>query len=110
MPKFAVFFTLAPQTVKRMMDSPSDRAAVVGKLMEHQGGRLEGYYFMFGKHDGMIIADLPDAQSAASASLAVSSTGAFGHVETHQLFSSEEVGPLMERAKQAGAQYTPPGA
>jgi hypothetical protein len=55
------------------------------------------------------ICELPDGKSAASAALAASSTGAFGRTETHELFSSEEIGPLLEGAKARAGSYTPPG-
>ena len=110
MAKYAIFFTLKAETVTAMMDKPSDRAAVVGKLLESVGGSLEAYYWMLGAWDGFVIATAPDGASAASVSIAVSSTGAFGHLETHELFDSSEVNGLLERAKRFSAQYTPPGA
>jgi uncharacterized protein with GYD domain len=109
MPRFAVFFTLTPETIKRMIDHPGDRAAVLRASLEQQGGRLESYYWMLGQYDGMVICELPDGKSAASAALAVGSTGAFGRTETHELFSSEEIGPLLEGAKVRAGSYTPPG-
>jgi uncharacterized protein with GYD domain len=36
---------------------------------------------MFGQYDGFVIVDLPDSRAAAATSLAVSSTGAFEHLE-----------------------------
>ena len=109
MAKYAVFFTLKGETVRAMMDRPSDRAAVVRELVEERGGRLEAYYWMFGHHDGMVIVDVPDSETVAAISLAVSSTGAFGHVETHELIPADRINPVLERAKQALGSYTPPG-
>ncbi|MDQ0261381.1 GYD domain-containing protein [Sinomonas atrocyanea] len=78
--KFLVFFDFKPETVAAAMQRPSDRAAVVGKLCEAVGGRLESYYWMFGEHDGLVIADLPDSSAAAAVSLAVTSSGAFSRL------------------------------
>lgn len=108
--KFAIFFKLKPETVRAAMENPSDRAAVVGGLLEAVGGRLDAYYWMFGDHDGFVIADVPDSTTAATVSLAVSSTGAFAGLETHELIPADQIGQLLERAKTAASQYTPPGA
>jgi uncharacterized protein with GYD domain len=107
MAKFAVFFTFKGETVKAMMDHPSDRAAVVSKLCEGIGGRMLSYYVMFGAWDGMVIFEAPDSKAAAALSLAVSSTGALGHLETHELMDASELNDAVGTA--AGLAYTPPG-
>lgn len=68
--KFAIFFTLRSEAVAAAMERPSDRAAVVGSLLQSVGGRLDAYYWMLGKHDGLVIADAPDSVTAAAVSLA----------------------------------------
>ena len=80
--KFAIFYTLKPETISAAMERPSDRAA---------------------------IAHVSDSASAAAISLAVSSTGAFAHLETHELIPADQIQPLLDRAKTARAQYRPPG-
>ena len=110
MATYAIFFTLKAETVSGMMRNPSDRAAVVSKLLESVGGTLEAYYWMLGQWDGFVVVTAPDSASAAAVSLAVSSTGAFGHLETHELFDASEINGLLERAKSFSGQYTPPGA
>jgi uncharacterized protein with GYD domain len=107
MAKFAVFFTLRGETIKNMMSRPSDRAAVVNSMCEQVGGRLESYYMMFGAHDGFVIADVPDSASAAAISLAVSSTGAFAHIETAELIEVSAINGILETA--GSLTYTPPG-
>jgi uncharacterized protein with GYD domain len=108
MAKFAVFFTYKGETVKNMMENPSDRASIVSKMCEDAGGRLEAYYLMFGPHDGFVIVEAPDSAAAAAISLAVSSTGAFGHLETHELIEASDMNTILSRA--AGLPYTPPGS
>lgn len=107
MAKFAVFFTFKGETIKGLMDNPSDRAAVVGRLCESAGGRMDAYYLMFGAWDGFVIADVPDSKTAGAISLAVSSTGGFGHIETHELIEPGDVAGMLSTA--AGLSYTPPG-
>lgn len=108
MAKFAVFFTFKGETVNAMMARPSDRAAVVSKLCEAAGGRMEAYYAMFGAWDGFVIADVPDSKSAAAISLAVSGTGAFAHIETHEVLDAGELNDALATASRLS--YTPPGA
>jgi uncharacterized protein with GYD domain len=110
MTKYAFFFTLTGETIARFIDKPSDRAAAVRALLEPVGGKLESYYFMFGLDDGFAVCDVPDSTSAAAISLAVSSTGAFGHVHTHELIPAENLTAVLERAKTARSSYRPPGA
>jgi uncharacterized protein with GYD domain len=107
MAKFALFFTFKGETIKALMDTPSDRAAVVSSLCEAAGGRMEAYYLMFGAWDGFVIADVADSKAAAAISLAVASTGAFAHLETHELLEAGDLGGVLSTA--AGLTYTAPG-
>jgi uncharacterized protein with GYD domain len=108
MAKFAVFFTYRGETIKAMMSRPSDRAAVVSAMCEQAGGRMESYYLMFGPHDGFVIADVPNSTTAAAISLAVSSTGAFAHIETHELIEVSDLNEILETA--GSLTYSPPGS
>jgi uncharacterized protein with GYD domain len=101
---------LTGQTISRFIDQPSDRAAAVRALLEPVGGKLVSYDFMFGEDDGMVVFEVPDSQTAAAISLAVSSTGVFGRVHTHELIPAENLPALLERAKSARQSYRPPGA
>jgi uncharacterized protein with GYD domain len=104
MSKYAVFFTLKGEAIAQAMEQPSDRVTVVSKAVESAGGTLEAYYLMFGQYDGFVIVDLPDSRAAAATSLAVSSTGAFEHLETHELIEAEDLNPILEQAKGITAQ------
>lgn len=108
MAKYAIFFTFTGHTVKGMIDSPGDRAAAVSKLCESAGGRMLSYYLMFGAWDGFVVAELPDSKAAAAVSFAVSSSGAFGHIDTHELVDVADLAGILGAAK--GLTYTPPGS
>jgi uncharacterized protein with GYD domain len=105
--KFAVFFTFKGETIKNLMDKPTDRAAVVSRLCEAAGGRMEAYYLMFGEWDGFVIVEVADSRAAAAISLTVSSSGAFGRIQTHELLEAGELTDVLSRA--ASLTYTPPG-
>jgi uncharacterized protein with GYD domain len=110
MPKFAFFFTLTSETIARFTERPTDRSAELQGLLDPLGGKLEAYYFMFGEDDAMVIVDVPDSAAAAAISLAVSSSGAFGRLRTHELIPAADFTKILERAKSARAGYRPPGA
>ncbi len=107
MAKYAILFTLKGETVKGMIDRPSDRERVVSNLLSGVGGTLDSYYWMFGQWDGIAICDIPDSTSAAAVSIAVSSTGAFGHLETHELIPAASLNEILDKAKNLA--YFPPG-
>ena len=83
----------------------SQRRAAVKEMIEKAGGRLEVFYFAFGKSDAIIIAELPDQATAAGISLAVGATGA-ATTRTTVLITPEEIDA---GAKQT-VNYRPPGA
>jgi len=109
MPKYVIFFSLTGESVARFIDHPGDRTAAVKAMTDATGGTLESYYWMFGKHDGMVVVDVPDSQTAAAISLAVSASGAFRGLETHELFEPGDLAALAEKAATVRNVYTPPG-
>jgi len=109
MAKYIVFFSFTPDALSRMIQSPGDRKAPVAKMIEGMGGKLESYYWMFGDYDGFVIAQLPDSAAAAAVSLAVSSTGAFQRLETHELIEADHVMNVLQAASKARGSYTAPG-
>lgn len=80
----------------------------MGKAAKAAGGKLDAYYWMLGDRDGFVIVDLPDSTAAAAISVAVSSSGAFGHLSTHELFDAKQVNQLLAKAKGLKAHYSPP--
>lgn len=108
MAKYLVLFRVTSETTRGFLEKPSDRAAVVREVATSVGGSLESYYWMFGQYDGMAVIALPDSQTAAALSLAVSSSGAFAHFETHELLDANDLIAIAERAR--GIAYRPPGA
>lgn len=108
MAKYATFFRFTSGTVKGLMERPSDRGAIVARLCEAAGGRMESYYLMFGSWDGFVVFEAPDSAAAAAISLAVNSTGAFADLETHELLETEAMAGIF--AKAGSLAYTPPGS
>ena len=107
MAKYLALFSFSSEAIKQFVVSPSDRAAAVRRLVESVGGSLECYYWMFGQYDGMAVFEMPDAHTTAATSLAITSSGAFTHFETHELIETGDLTAIAERAR--GIVYQPPG-
>jgi uncharacterized protein with GYD domain len=107
MAKYMALFNFTSEAIRRFVANPSDRAAVVRGLVESVGGSLECYYWMFGQYDAMAIIEMPDAHTTAATSLAIVSSGAFTHFETHELIEAGALTAIAERAREIA--YQPPG-
>ena len=106
MPKYLVSVSYSAEGAKGLrQDGGTKRRQVATHAVESVGGTVEAFYFCFGDQDAVIIADLPDAASAAAVSLAVSSTGA-ARLTTTPLITPEE----MDHAAGKKTAYRAPGA
>jgi uncharacterized protein with GYD domain len=110
MARFITFFSYTGEAAKAMIDRPSDRSAAAKALVESLGGTQEAFYWMQGKHDGFVIATLPDGVAAAALSAAVGASGAVAGLETHQIFDHDEQAAIVRQAKMASSAYKPPTA
>jgi uncharacterized protein with GYD domain len=88
-----------------LKEGATSRRAYIQKLVESMGGKIEAFYFAFGKNDAYVIADLPDATDVAAASLGVSSSGAVS-IRTVVLLTPEQI----DEAAKKVIDYRPPGA
>ena len=109
MARYASFFSYSSEAWARMISTPGDRTAALRQVLDTVGGSLEAIYWMFGADDGIVIFEVPDSVSAAAVSLAAGSSGAFRHLETHELFTQEQLGEALARAKNTTQVYQPPG-
>jgi uncharacterized protein with GYD domain len=105
MPKFLLEVTYTAQGAAGVLkDGGSKRRAAAQKAVKSLGGKMDAFYFVFGETDAIVIADLPDAATAAAMSLNVSATGA-AQARVRVLLSPEDV----DKAARKQASYTPPG-
>jgi uncharacterized protein with GYD domain len=105
MPKYLVAASFAPEGVKGLVKGGGTaRVDAVRKTIEGIGGRLESFYFAFGRDDAYVVADLPDNVSAAALGLAVSGSG-FTTTRTIVLLTPAEI----DQAAKLKVDYTPPG-
>lgn len=83
----------------------TSRVKAVEKLVESLGGKLESFYFGFGKDDFWITVDLPGNVAAAAAAMTVGSTGAASVVTVALLTPAE-----IDQAAKTSADYRRPGS
>jgi uncharacterized protein with GYD domain len=107
--KYVLLFSVTSDTLRQFIENPEDRRAPVSKLAELAGAKLESYYWMFGQYDGLAIFEIPDSATAAALALAATSTGAFSHVETHELIAADDLVGVLQKAKTLRPGYRPPG-
>ncbi len=76
MPKYLIEGRYSVEGTKGVArEGGSGRREAVQKMFEGLGGKLESLHFAFGEVDIYVIGELPDNESAAAASLAVSQSG-----------------------------------
>ena len=107
-PLYLTRFSYTPETWARLIEKPEDRRAAAKTYIESVGGKLHGFWYAFGTHDGYNLWEAPDNVSMAAVALAISAGGALGSFETTVLLSVEDT---MEALRKAGqVRYRPPGA
>src|SRR5215212_6340626 len=106
MPLYLTRFGYTPETWARLIGNPEDRRAAATEYVESVGGRLHGFWYAFGAHDGFTLWEAPDNVSMAAVALARG--GAMSSLETTVLMTVEET---IEALRKAGdVQYRRPGA
>ena len=76
MAKYLVVASYTPEGANGLFQGGGTaRRAVVEKMLEGLGGRLEAFYFAFGEDDAYLTLDLPDNATAATITLAVKKPG-----------------------------------
>ncbi len=108
MPLYLTRFSYTPETWARMIARPEDRRVAGRRYIESVGGRLHGFWYAFGAHDGYALWEAPDNVSMAAVALAITGGGALSSFETTVLLSVEETMDALHRAGQVA--YRPPGA
>jgi uncharacterized protein with GYD domain len=107
MPFYLTRFSYTPQTWAKLVTNPEDRRTAATEYIESVGGRLHGFWYAFGDHDGYCLWEAPDNVSMAATALAISAGGAVSSFQTTALLSVEETLAALEKAASIG--YRRPG-
>src|SRR5688572_3160297 len=98
MPLYLTRFSYAPATWAKLIKNPEDRREAAKQYIESVGGKLHGFWYAFGEHDGYNLWEAPDNVSMAAAMLAISSGGALSSAQTTVLLSVEDTMAAMQKA------------
>jgi len=100
----------SPTALKAILESESDREAVARQAVEAAGGKLHGFYGMFGQDYGVVlIIEAPGhAEYIGGISTAIGS-GVFESWKTIPLFTWGDVAKSKSIAKKVRSVYKTPG-
>jgi len=90
-----------------LIGSPEDRREAARAYIESVGGKLHGFWYAFGTHDGYNLWEAPDNVSMAAVALAISAGGALNSFETTVLLSVDDTLEVLRKAGQI--RYRAPG-
>src|SRR2546427_11130000 len=108
MPLYLSRFSYTAETGARLAGNPEDSRKAAESYIESVGGKLHGFWYAFGAHDGYTLWEAPDNVSMAAVALAIGAGGALRSLETTVLLTVEETMDALRKAGQV--QYRPPGA
>jgi hypothetical protein len=66
MPLYLSRFSYTPETWARLIGNPEDRREAARSYIESVGGKLHGFWYAFGTHDGYNLWEAPDNVSMAA--------------------------------------------
>ena len=107
MPLYLTRFSYTPETWARLIQTPEDRRVAAKQYIESVGGKLHGFWYAFGPHDGYTLWEAPDNVSMAAVALAIGGGGALSSLDTTVLLTVDETLDALRKAKQV--RYQPPG-
>jgi len=108
MPLYLSRFSYTPETWARLIANPEDRQTAAQSYIESVGGKLHGFWYAFGSHDGYNLWEAPDNVSMAAVALAIGGGGALSSFETTVLMSVDETMDAMRKAHEV--KYRAPAA
>lgn len=108
MPYYLTRFSYTPAAWAKLMKNPEDRRSAAKQYIESVGGKLHGFWYAFGDHDGYNLWEAPDNVSMAAVAVAIGAGGALSSLETTVLLTVEETLEALEKAK--SIRYRAPGS
>jgi uncharacterized protein with GYD domain len=108
MPLYLTKFSYTPETWAKLVANPEDRRDAATSYIESVGGKLHGFWYAFGEHDGYTLWEAPDNVSMAAVALALGSGGAISSLETTVLMTVDDTLEALRKVEQV--KYRPPGA
>ena len=107
MPMYLTRFSYTPETWARLIKNPEDRRTAARQYIEAVGGKLHGFWYALGDHDGYNLWEAPDNVSVAAVAIAIGAGGALSSIQTTALLTVEETIAALNKASSIA--YRPPG-
>jgi len=107
MPFYLTRFSYTPATWAKLMKNPEDRRSAAKQYIEGVGGKLHGFWYAFGDHDGYNLWEAPDNISMAAVTMAIGGGGALSNIQTTVLLSVEDTLAALKKASSIA--YHSPG-
>jgi uncharacterized protein with GYD domain len=107
MPMYLTRFSYTPETWAKLMQTPEDRRKAATQYIESVGGKLHGFWYAFGEHDGYNLWEAPDNVSVAAVAIAIGGGGALSNIDTTVLLTVEETLEALKKASEI--RYRAPG-
>ncbi len=107
MPTYMLQASYTSEAWQSQIQHPQNRADHIRAVIEAHGGKLLCFYYAFGDHDVVAIAELPDNVSAAVLSIVAAAGGGTKTHKTTVLMTPEEGLEAIRRARGTG--YRAPG-
>ena len=106
---FMLMGKYSPEALKSILETGSDREAAARKVIEAAGGKLLGFYGMFGQdyNVALIVETAGNAEYIGAIAPAIMS-GTFAAFKSIPLFTAGDIVKASKIAKKVGAAYSPP--
>ena len=106
---FMLMAKYSPEALKSIVQTGSDREAATKEAVEAAGGKLLGFYGMFGQeHNVAVIMDMPGNAEYIGAIAPAIMSGTLASWKTVPLYRSSEVTKASEVARKVAKAYKPP--
>ncbi|SPF76707.1 hypothetical protein ALP8811_01721 [Aliiroseovarius pelagivivens] len=92
-------------SLRALVDTPQDREAAAGAMMDNMGAKLHHLFFCFGDDDVVALIEAPDDETMAACALVVGASGMMAGGSTTKLMTSKDAMKAMEAASKGRASY-----
>jgi uncharacterized protein with GYD domain len=100
----------SPAALKAIVDTGSDREPAARAAIEAAGGKLHGFYGMFGQEYGLLmIIEAPGHAEYIGGLVPAIASGTLESWKTVPLYTSADMSKALKVAKKVQAVYKPPG-
>jgi uncharacterized protein with GYD domain len=107
---YMVMATYSKAALKAVLESDSDRESAARKAIEAVGGKLHGFYGMFGQDYSLVmIVEAPGHAEYIGGMTPAIAGGVFESYKTIPLYTWSDVAKSKPFAKKVQSVYNPPG-